>query len=82
MRLPKDRSSDKDSGVCDLLISISQETLVKEGGKQDKEGEGAGYGVILHLIVGSLNLPAELPHLEAKGLGFVPSYQSLVTCWG
>lgn len=50
MRLPKDRSSDKDSvvtfvnKVCDLLLSVSQETLVREGGKQDKEGEGARQG--------------------------------------
>ena len=38
--------------------------------------------MILDLIVGSLNLTAELPHLEAKGPGFVPSYQSLAICWG
>lgn len=52
--------------VCDLLISISQETLVRGGGKQDKEGKEPGKGVILDLIVEPLNLTAELPYLRPR----------------
>lgn len=38
--------------------------------KQNRKGKESGQDGILSLTVGSLNLTAELPHFEAKGLGF------------